>query len=201
MSSPCRLPVSTVRSTDTPNLGPQSPNQCVPETGNTEQGRDLTSSPAMAPQFRVLLLMKAEPRALGSLPVLSHPPSALWVLPTGLLPLPGLQLSQVRPPVITECYTRAPPGEPWLAFLALAPISTPLLVLSMFPLFLPEVVSQEARALTLTQFWSLTSCGQTYQRLAACPDFQELLAPNSQGALLTFWHNLPLDLEHGVPTI
>lgn len=98
MSSPCRLPVSTVRSTDTPNLGPQSPNQCVPETGNTEEGRDLTSSPAMAPQFRVLLLMKAEPRALGSLPVLSHPPSALWVLPTGLLPLPGLQLSQVRPP-------------------------------------------------------------------------------------------------------
>lgn len=46
------------------------------------------------------------------------------------------------------------------------------------------------------QCWGLDSCGQNYPRLAAYPDFQEMPVPDFQQALITFWHNSPLQLEH-----
>lgn len=87
-----------------------------------------------------------------------------------------------------------------LYFLTLVLIPSLVLFLLVLSPFL-EVGSSEVMTLNLNPVLGLDSSGQTYQRLAAFSDFQELLIPNSQWALFTFWHNLLFYLEHLVPTI
>lgn len=138
---------------------------------------------------------------LFSLPVLRHPYSLLPVLPTDLLPLSGPQLSQVRP----QCdYRVLHISFSWGATARLSGLgshSMSLLLLFMFPFFSSVVVSGEDPTGNSNSIPSSDLLWTNLLRLAACPDFQELPTSNSQWAQLTFWHNLPLNLEHLVPTV
>lgn len=156
--------------------------------------------PWQAPSlYSQILPMKAEPLNTGLLACLELPLFFIASAPHRPSPLSGSQLSQVRP----QCdYRVLHISFSWGAMACLSGLgshSMSLLLLFMFPFFSSVVVSGEDP--TGNSVPSSDLPWTNLLRLAACPDFQELPTSNSQWAPLTFWYNLPLNLEHLVPTV